>query len=447
MGRSSTTLGKAVAVGGGMIAVGVLVACGPSPVDEAPALLEVTANQEPVAVLELPATAAAGEVVAVSGRASFDVDGEVVSASLRFDGEEVAGFEADHVFTAPGLHTVELWVEDDQGRSGRGRARIVVTAPLDPAPPILDAVEVRVGAEDGPSVEEGDALVGGGPLLVRVAARDGEGNLAELAVSAASALGPIVGSLVGSFEPADDGTGEAWFELAVPDAAGPYTVHAVARDLYGNEASTSIAFEAYLSSGDQDGDGLSDGVDPAPLAFNGMSADLFLLDGFPRDLLGRQIAEDVEDEVRSGLPVWSGVVTTGFLAAETAAGAAEGIPGLAGAPATPSHWAVLYRGLLVVPEGADAVVVSTTADDVGVVFLNGQPVASADEEYALDFFRLDRLAATSAALPLVGDAVPLELLVANEEGPAGWSFTFQFFSGGVPLVETDVVGQGRVLLP
>jgi hypothetical protein len=87
-----------------------------------------TVDQPPVALLELPATAAVDESVDIDGTGSFDVDGELEEAVLVFgDGSEPAfNLQAAHAWRAPGSYVVELFVKDEAGSRGRARARIVV---------------------------------------------------------------------------------------------------------------------------------------------------------------------------------------------------------------------------------------------------------------------------------------------------------------------------------
>lgn len=85
-------------------------------------------NQPPLAVLEAPDAAAAGERVLIDANASSDVDGTVDEAFLLFgDGTDPAvAFIAEHVFDEPGLYLLELYIHDDAGATSRARRRILV---------------------------------------------------------------------------------------------------------------------------------------------------------------------------------------------------------------------------------------------------------------------------------------------------------------------------------
>jgi hypothetical protein len=85
-------------------------------------------NQPPLAVLDAPERAAAGERVTVDANGSSDLDGTVDEAFILFgDGTDPAvAFIAEHVFDEAGLFLIELYVHDDVGATSRARRRIVV---------------------------------------------------------------------------------------------------------------------------------------------------------------------------------------------------------------------------------------------------------------------------------------------------------------------------------
>jgi hypothetical protein len=111
-----------------IFAVLVLVAaCGPAPV-------QVSVNQPPIPVLDVPTSVKAGAVVHVDASKSTDVDGAVSDAFVLFgDGSDpfiLTGsqtFTVDHTFATPGLYLVELYIDDDKHASSRARVRVQVT--------------------------------------------------------------------------------------------------------------------------------------------------------------------------------------------------------------------------------------------------------------------------------------------------------------------------------
>jgi hypothetical protein len=85
-------------------------------------------NQPPVPVLVLPDVIRAGEPFEADGRESFDVDGEVLEAVLRFgDGSDPELFlVSTHTFSEPGRYVVELYIADDEGARARARRVVLV---------------------------------------------------------------------------------------------------------------------------------------------------------------------------------------------------------------------------------------------------------------------------------------------------------------------------------
>jgi len=81
------------------------------------------ANQSPIAVLDGPYAAAVGEPVPMSGLASSDPDGTIVSFAWDFgDGSTIGGGPAlaalTHSYAQAGTYSVTLTVTDDQGATG-----------------------------------------------------------------------------------------------------------------------------------------------------------------------------------------------------------------------------------------------------------------------------------------------------------------------------------------
>lgn len=93
-------------------------------------LKPAVANQAPVAVIDAPGTANAGETVDFSGANSTD-DGSIAGYAWNFgDGGEAEGEAASHVFAAGGTFTVTLTVTDDAGEVDTATVEFVVTAEL-----------------------------------------------------------------------------------------------------------------------------------------------------------------------------------------------------------------------------------------------------------------------------------------------------------------------------
>lgn len=198
-------------------------------------------------------------------------------------------------------------------------------------------------------------------------------------------------------------------------------------------------------STDSDGDGLPDLGDPAPEVPNGLLAELFALEdlfdeGIPTDLLGNQRAERVVEAITDATPLATRELSIGYLSAR----AGEDVLGalFPDAPALGGGFVLRFTGFLSPPAAADAVRVEIGADDIGVVLLSGVPVASADEEFARDFFRLDRVPATSDDVAMGGRA-PLELILANGEGPAAWDLRFRFLALGQSVMVPEAVGPAQ----
>jgi hypothetical protein len=99
------------------------------------------------------------------------------------------------------------------------------------------------------------------------------------------------------------------------------------------------------------------------------------------------------------------------------------------------NFALRFTGALVPPPGAAQVIVDVGADDVGVVFFDGEPVASADEEFATSVFRTDRVPATSEPIDVFGP-VEIEIVLANGVGAYAWDVRLRFLAAdGTVLAE------------
>lgn len=105
----------------------------PGACDSSADQLVVDVNAPPVAVAGPERHVAVGETVALDGRASYDVDGQIASWSWDLgDGTTAAGPTAAHAYAAPGTYVVTLTVRDaaDLANStAMATARIVVNDP------------------------------------------------------------------------------------------------------------------------------------------------------------------------------------------------------------------------------------------------------------------------------------------------------------------------------
>jgi hypothetical protein len=106
-------------VGGAALAA----ACAPAPEPRTPSV-----DRPPVVLLDAPERVGVGETFEVVAVDSFDVDGEIVEAIMRFgDGSPPQLFlRADHAYDEPGLYAIEVFVADDSGLRASARQRVVV---------------------------------------------------------------------------------------------------------------------------------------------------------------------------------------------------------------------------------------------------------------------------------------------------------------------------------
>ncbi len=410
----------------------------------------ITADQEPVAVLALPASAQARVPVTVDAGGSLDVDGALAAATLSF-GDDTPAVAVDlagaggakggalaftHTWDAPGLYDVELAVTDDEGLTGRARARLAVAPPPDATPPVIASVALSV---DGAPLSGGARVAAGSAVDVDVHASDPDGHLAsaDVTVSSSDDVGGVSIALAG----ADDEERGA----VTLDAPGDVVVTVTAVDSFGNtSAPATISVHVLAPDEDSDGDGLPDVDDPAPDLYNGLTASLYVLaEDIPTDLFGNQRAEALVDDLDALSPAAMFSAARGYLSVEASAAPVDTLwPAQGDVPDVASGFAVRFRGSLVPPTGADHVVVDVAADDVGVVFLDGAAVASADGEYATDFLRLDKVPATSDAVAVTpGRAVPVEIVVADGDGAYSWSVRFRFDAGDVTVLSPEAVTQ------
>lgn len=422
------------------LTVAVLAACA-EPVPPR----QVVAPQEPVASLVLPAAAQAGVVLSLDGSASQDVDGALRAASLDFgDGTEPEERGADpstwrfeHRYQSAGRYVVQLEVSDEQGLVGRARLPLLVEPPPDQGAPVLEALVLRL---DELELAEGARVPAGARVELEVRARDAEGNLQELEVLAGATqlTLPVLGAV-------GDGPHTVSGALDL-EQEGELTVQVTALDAYDNRsAPRSQSLRVLGPDTDSDGDGLPDLDDPAPEVPNGLRAELFSLaelfdDGIPTDLLGNQRAERVVEALEGASALATREISAGYLRASAGEDPVHGL--FPEAPELGGAFVLRFSGFLTPPAAADAVRVEIGADDVGVVQLGGVPVASADEEFARDFFRLDRVPAESEDVD-VGGRAPLEIILANGEGPATWDLRFRFLSQGQSVMVPEAVGPAQ----
>ncbi len=91
-----------------------------------------TANEPPLAHLQLPPSALASEKVMLKALQSKDVDGRIVSYEWDFgDGEIKTSQRAAvvHEYSTPGVYTPQLTVTDNDGATGSALAQIEITTP------------------------------------------------------------------------------------------------------------------------------------------------------------------------------------------------------------------------------------------------------------------------------------------------------------------------------
>lgn len=402
-----------------------VAACGPAVVVER----VVSENQEPVAALLVSETAEARGLVTAAIDGTVDVDGTITHVELTWGDDTPAhAFEIapdgtlpafEHAYDRAGLFDVELAVTDDKGLVGRARTRITIAPPPDSEPPSIVSLSV---ARDGVELAEGERIAFGS-VDVTVHATDLEAHLDHIEVN-----GSIV-DVSGA-----DATGTATVEI---DVEGDVTLTAIAHDSFGF-ASMPVTFVLYAlgPNSDSDGDGLVDLDDPAPALFNGLDVEMFALaEEIGEDFVGNQHAEDVVEALTSSIASDTVADVNLDVATSTAPWSVDDV--------TRSElFGLRYTGVLVAPEGATHVVVEVTADDVGVVFLDGVAVASADEEFATDFFRFNRAPAESDPVAIgASGRVPLEIVIANGAGAYAWSVRFRFLDGETTIMNPEAVSQ------
>ncbi|MCC7073171.1 MAG: PKD domain-containing protein [Deltaproteobacteria bacterium] len=402
----------------------------------------VTANQEPVALIAVPAEAAVGVPCAFDAASSNDVDGRVVAWSLSFGDDSAPAVITDgaaptwqHEYQRAGRFVVQLEVTDDQGLVGRARVPLAVAPPPELGPPTVDELAVTQG---GALLAARARVAVGSALEVTVGATDPEGHLESALVELGEQA--VAVDLASS---ATTGSGSA--TVSVPATPGDALVRASAVDRYGNRSTPrEHALLIVDAATDTDGDGLPDLVDPAPDVENGLLAEAFLLDALfddgtiPTDLFGNQRAERVLEALGDATPVASAARTDSFLARAPGIVALDDL--VPGAPAATGGFVVRYSGFLVPPQDVDALIVEIEADDVGVVLLDGAVVASADEEYARDFFRFDRAPTRTDEIALDG-RTPIAIVVGDgAEAPTSWSVRLELRSGGQQLLAPEAVG-------
>jgi hypothetical protein len=221
------------------------------------------------------------------------------------------------------------------------------------------------------------------------------------------------------------------------DVDGDVTLTAIAHDSFGfASAPVTFTLHALGPNSDTDGDGLVDLDDPAPNVFNGLDVELFALaEDIDADFVGNQHAEDVVESLTTSIATATTANVDLDVASSTQPWSVDDVT-------LSELFALRYSGVLVAPDGATHVVVEVTADDVGVVFLDGIAVASADEEFATDFFRFNRAPAESERIAVpAGGRLPLEIVVANGTGAYAWSVRFRFLDGETTIMNPEAVSQ------
>jgi hypothetical protein len=404
--------------------------------------LDVTANQAPVAHLSVPSEIRAREPFVVDASGSHDIDGAIASFVISVDGEPVGepSPEASIVFDDDGDHEIGLVVTDADGETGRARLRVRVAPALDPIPPTIGELLVRK-LDDDTVFDSAAPLPGGATLRLEVSADDAASAVTELSISTS------VGTLTSVQLISGATTAASTALLALPDIDTSVMIAVFARDAFGNESEAHFEREVLSSTTDGDDDGVPDVLDPSPNEANGVVVDVFALDTFPRDLLGQQMAEDVVEAVLDGTPVQTFTVPASLLAGASPDGTMSGLALFDDMPALDENWALRIRGRLRAPAGLPMLALAIGADDVGVVLVEGAPVASADDEYATNFFRTETLPSTTDSLFWGSAPVAYEFIVANESGPFAFQVDLTFAGPGGDTVSNEELTLASFLLP
>jgi len=416
----------------------------PSTSDDAP--IEVTANQPPVPALSVPDAVRAGEPFTIDASESVDVDGALVGYALLLDDEPQEGAGPDFSLVLPddAPHVLTLVVTDDGGASARQKTRVTALPPMDAAPPSLTDIVAALVDDDraqGAELAEGAPVLGGTTLALTITASDAESDVVDLTIT--TSAGALTLASLDEIGPARTATAT----LAIPDIDDSITVEATARDAYDHVSTSTRTFTVWSSSTDSDDDGLPDAVDPAPETANGVLVEVHALETFPRDWLGNQLAEDVVSLVEESAPLHTFTLPGGLLSAASPDGTTVGLALDDDMPVLAENFAVVVRGRLMAPAGMPTARVAIGADDVGVFFVEGAPVASADEEYALNFFRTERLPSEVGPLFFGGAPVSYAILVANESGPCAFDVELVFEGPGGSSLNASELGVGSFLLP
>lgn len=393
-------------------------------------------------MLAVPSDADARALVTATIEGTIDVDGTILHAEMTWgDGTPPHALDVsagaprptfEHAYDAAGLYDVELAVTDDEGLIGRARTRITVAPPPDSEPPSIVSMTVT---RNGVELAAGDRIAAG-PVDVTVRATDLEAHLDHVDVNG------VTGALYG-------GDATVTVTLAL-DGEGDAPLEAIAHDSFGfASAPARLTVHVLGPNSDTDGDGLVDLDDPDPSLWNGLDVEVFTLaEDIGEDLLGNQHAEDVVTALDENESTPIAQFTIGNVDLDVGSAVAPLSSSL------PDHgvdvsalFALRYTGVLVAPEGSSHVIVEVTADDVGVVFLDDVAVASADDEYASDFFRFTRAPAESEPIAIPADRrVPLRIVVGNGDGPYAWSIRFRFLDGETTIMNPEAVSQRQFLV-
>lgn len=147
-------------------------------------------TQPPVAAVDGPYAAYAGDPVAMSGAASTDADGDALSYAWSFgDGATGAGAAVQHTYAAPGTYVVRLVATDVRGLADTVETTAEVTA-IPPAVGIARAVRSVEQLLAGGHLSRGEA----NSLLAKLSAAQRQveaGNLTPVAGQLGAALNEL----------------------------------------------------------------------------------------------------------------------------------------------------------------------------------------------------------------------------------------------------------------
>jgi hypothetical protein len=407
-----------------------------------PPPLDVRANQPPIAHIALPDAIEARSTVLVDSSGSHDLDGEIVAYTFFIDGVAVDGVapQAHLRFEEDGEQVVSVLVTDDEGETGRASVRVVIAPARDADGPVIGTLVLRYVDDDAPIAPHA-ALLGGSVIELEVTAEDVASSVDTLHIEVSTGVLDDVALGTASVRR----TTTARLHLSDIDTLLSIDVKAI--DGVGNRSERSFAWQVWSSETDSDGDGIPDALDPAPTEANGVVVEVFALDSFPRDLFGNQMAERIVDAVLDGAPLQTITLPMALLAGVSEDGTPHGLGLVDGMPVLEQNWALRIRGRLRAPPGFPMLSVAIAADDVGVVLVEGAPLASADAEFATNFFRTNTLASTAGPIFFGSAPVAYDLIVANESGPFAFDLGLTFAGPGETVITDDELTLAAFLLP